>query len=511
MSSGKRVAKRSLLGSRVMALRKDKDGKFHPGIIQGQKGPDLFSVEKFIIKFDNDGHVGTFPSKDIVGPGFQQTHSIKLIPGQIVFVTQNQREIQGTVIRHDFKNHDVIINVSEGEPLLKKIDDIRLIESRKSARLINSDTDFSKLADITIGMEKRKYRDVDIPRSDYVKIAGSRKRRTSDMAVDDEEVMTECTAAMVLMKLSCSPGSWNNMSNDFEYYSSSGASSYRSSTPSPPLSTSASTIDEGIVKDFSVQSPSKVIYQCTYPGCQERRESVNSIEHHVRRLHLNRPDPHYSDVRDHEEEFYYTEIEEEQVGSPFKNGVFNYSFSGSASLVDHLDMARPAHEDPGGTIMMKRNNNLMPLTPSSPHHVTNITPRTRSMTMPITITSSKVSPSKLILISPTERSQTPKATTTTNTVRRGGRDGKKCRKIYGLEQRELWCTQCKWKKACARFGANAIESASANHTKNQVNITGSYGQIQKNTPILFAPSPPPSLSPLNSSLLNGNVEIKPLR
>ncbi|CAB4061430.1 unnamed protein product [Lepeophtheirus salmonis] len=161
---------------------------------------------------------------------------------------------------------------------LKKIDDIRLIESRKSARLVNSDTDFSKLADITIGMEKRKYRDADIPRSDYVKIAG----------------VSEC-----------------------------------------------------------------------------------------------------------------------------------------------------------------------------PHHVTNITPRTRSMTMPITITSSKVSPSKLILISPTERSQTPKATTTTNTVRRGGRDGKKCRKIYGLEQRELWCTQCKWKKACARFGANAIESASANHTKNQ--------------------------------------------
>ena len=27
-----------------------------------------------------------------------------------------------------------------------------------------------------------------------------------------------------------------------------------------------------------------------------------------------------------------------------------------------------------------------------------------------------------------------------------------CRKVYGMEQRELWCTQCKWKKACTRFG-----------------------------------------------------------
>lgn len=29
---------------------------------------------------------------------------------------------------------------------------------------------------------------------------------------------------------------------------------------------------------------------------------------------------------------------------------------------------------------------------------------------------------------------------------------KKCRKVYGMDHRELWCTQCKWKKACSRFG-----------------------------------------------------------
>jgi len=23
--------------------------------------------------------------------------------------------------------------------------------------------------------------------------------------------------------------------------------------------------------------------------------------------------------------------------------------------------------------------------------------------------------------------------------------------VYGIEQKDLWCTQCKWKKACARF------------------------------------------------------------
>ncbi|EDV22570.1 Zinc finger protein 704 [Trichoplax sp. H2] len=30
-------------------------------------------------------------------------------------------------------------------------------------------------------------------------------------------------------------------------------------------------------------------------------------------------------------------------------------------------------------------------------------------------------------------------------------DGKKCRKVYGMENRHLWCTQCRWKKACTRF------------------------------------------------------------
>lgn len=30
-------------------------------------------------------------------------------------------------------------------------------------------------------------------------------------------------------------------------------------------------------------------------------------------------------------------------------------------------------------------------------------------------------------------------------------DVKKCRKVYGLENRSSWCTQCKWKKACTRF------------------------------------------------------------
>lgn len=155
---------------------------------------------------------------------------------------------------------------------------MRLLESRKSARLINSDTDFSKLADLNISQSacssslgssteniRSKTKAIEVPQrsSDYVQIPGSRKRRTSEtLYTDDEETMTECSAAMLLMKLSCSPHNNPFHASSLPSYpslpspvDSSGASSFRSGTPSPPLSSSTgtSTADEGIVKDLYEQ------------------------------------------------------------------------------------------------------------------------------------------------------------------------------------------------------------------------------------------------------------------
>ena len=87
------------------------------------------------------------------------------------------------------------------------------------------------------------------------------------------------------------------------------------------------------------------------------------------------------------------------------------------------------------------------------------------------------SPGKYILISPPSQrtesshpiaSSAPSASSIKSPTRRV-REGKKCRKVYGLEQRDLWCTQCKWKKACARFGSNAT----ANNTSNSIGTSGS--------------------------------------
>ncbi|KAG7255669.1 hypothetical protein CRUP_010669 [Coryphaenoides rupestris] len=75
---------------------------------------------------------------------------------------------------------------------------------------------------------------------------------------------------------------------------------------------------------------------------------------------------------------------------------------------------------------------------------------------PVTFTgNSSVSPSKSQGFSE-QRSQTiavlsspPRATGALSRKVRG--EGKKCRKVYGMENRDMWCTACRWKKACQRF------------------------------------------------------------
>jgi len=342
----------------------------------------------------------------------------------------------------------------------------------------------------------------------FLIIFRSRKRRTSETLLQDDEevVMSECSAAMLLMKLSCSPhqtqyhssmvahshhqyGSslpiFDSLGKPMLYgnlpspVDSSGASSFRSATPSPPLSSSTGTsmADEGIVKDIFTSeqtrsrsnSKPKVVYQCTYPGCRVAAvKSVRAIEAHVRREHLKRPDDHPDDG---EEEFYYTEVEIPSTAPRARAYTEPATQMANLSLADHLDMARPAHEDPTSTMVAARGFRNKMRTLSGGHKSGNSllisqqqqqsSPQA-SITTPITIAPSVGSPGKYILISPRSEanvSSSAPVTSGSSMLKSPGhrriREGKKCRKVYGLEQRDLWCTQCKWKKACARFGKPA--------------------------------------------------------
>lgn len=65
---------------------------------------------------------------------------------------------------------------------------------------------------------------------------------------------------------------------------------------------------------------------------------------------------------------------------------------------------------------------------------------------PLQAYNNSTSPSSLINVSVINKAP--------HSPRRVRGETKKCRKVYGMEHRDLWCTQCKWKKACTRFNDN---------------------------------------------------------
>ncbi|NXX68313.1 ZN704 protein, partial [Spizella passerina] len=74
---------------------------------------------------------------------------------------------------------------------------------------------------------------------------------------------------------------------------------------------------------------------------------------------------------------------------------------------------------------------------------------------PVTFTGIPVSPTHNRAAGSGEQKQTHTVLSSPPRVAFGLRkprgEGKKCRKVYGMENRDMWCTACRWKKACQRF------------------------------------------------------------
>ena len=89
--------------------------------------------------------------------------------GQKVYLTHNGREISGRVISHNRESDEVLIHVKpttsdEDGELFRSLEELRLMASRKSARLQDQDTDYSRLADVHSESKKRAVSSViDVP------------------------------------------------------------------------------------------------------------------------------------------------------------------------------------------------------------------------------------------------------------------------------------------------------------------------------------------------------------
>ena len=99
------------MGTRVAVP--GEDGLYHPGVIQAVKTPEISGnhPSRYSVRLDLTRKQREHPETDIIGPGFAGLTGIKLRPGQVVYVTYCNREMQGSVVCHRPNVDQVIIRL----------------------------------------------------------------------------------------------------------------------------------------------------------------------------------------------------------------------------------------------------------------------------------------------------------------------------------------------------------------------------------------------------------------
>ncbi|XP_075957104.1 zinc finger protein 704 isoform X1 [Anarhichas minor] len=280
------------------------------------------------------------------------------------------------------------------------------------------------------------------------------------------------------------------------------------STPSPPLSNNAnknfllSSQGYDVVEDvaenthFMFEDPiprkrknsMKVMFKCLWKNCEKVLSTSLGIQRHIRSAHLGRGSD--SDYSDGEEDFYYTEIEVNMDSlteglssltptSPTTSApppAFPSPLA-AVSHSEHINVSVP--QSPAPTMLSQSAPSVfyhiqtdhayqatapvsIPVGPELAGLGTGTGPGTgndlsASWTPPRVI--SKGVPGAVNTRGLGEKRQpadaanallTPPTKTTPGTRKPRG-EAKKCRKVYGMEKKEMWCTACRWKKACQRF------------------------------------------------------------
>ncbi|CAI5778474.1 SLC2A4 regulator isoform X2 [Podarcis lilfordi] len=251
------------------------------------------------------------------------------------------------------------------------------------------------------------------------------------------------------------------------------------------------------------KNSTKVMFKCLWKNCGKVLSSSSGMQKHIRTIHLGRKAD--LDQSDGEEDFYYTELDV-NVDS-LTDGLSSLtpvsptssvppafpaleelqpvpgppSFSPDISTAPHL--SQPTHmailsqsaptsvchiqadhayqaTGPAGvpadlkapptgmeiSISWQQPTFFPPLPPvlfkSPPGCLTPIRPADIGEKRP------QVPPVPAAKGHPSVPSSMPKPATGTRKPRG---EAKKCRKVYGMENRNMWCTACRWKKACQRF------------------------------------------------------------
>ncbi|KAL0962021.1 hypothetical protein UPYG_G00334740 [Umbra pygmaea] len=281
------------------------------------------------------------------------------------------------------------------------------------------------------------------------------------------------------------------------------------STPSPPLSADSfkpfrmpssnaplpdDAIDEQDGSSLLFDEPiprkrknsMKVMFKCVWKNCGKVLSTAAGIQRHVRIIHLGRNFD--SDRSDGEEDFYYAEIKlntdtmsdvspsvlssapptQEQHRHPLAEGWASGSSESHSHA--HSNTTPLSRSAPSALYLIHSDHAYqatapisVPSTTSTSDGACGFTPSGSSnfsiswQSPPVAFTGAAVSPTHSQAHGSGEPpsqamaalSSPPRASGSLGRKSRG--EGKKCRKVYGMENRDMWCTACRWKKACQRF------------------------------------------------------------
>lgn len=247
---------------------------------------------------------------------------------------------------------------------------------------------------------------------------------------------------------------------------------------SPPHGDNATLTDDGFDTDpepFPPEEPAprrrkgpRVAFACLWPGCGKVLRSGVGIKRHVRTRHLRA-----GCAWQREEDFYFTEVQVTEEPPPPVSPVTVTTVTAVTTATPPVSqpvpiviapevapLAGPAlsRSAPGACWHIQADHAYQALPsiqiPLSPHIFSSISWATATSPLPalsplrsrsLSLSDPQAPPllkPQLLVASP------PRVALSTRKIRG---EAKKCRKVYGVEHRDQWCTACRWKKACQRF------------------------------------------------------------
>ncbi|XP_056404404.1 SLC2A4 regulator isoform X2 [Hyla sarda] len=248
------------------------------------------------------------------------------------------------------------------------------------------------------------------------------------------------------------------------------------STPSPPLQPAPSFVyaDAGLEDSdtthflFGEPGPRKrknsgrLMFCCLWKNCGKVLSTSAAIQKHIRTAHLGPcSGPGHNDG---EEDFYYTEVDVNvdtltdglsslTPTSPTTTGPppFPCAVSLGAGNNTELPLVSPLSLSAPSTLCHVHTDHAYQAPSPISMSVTSKVSFSWQSPPPLLIKAAPVCPTlnisekrPQILTSPPNSKQVPG-------TRKPRGEAKKCRKVYGMERKDMWCTACRWKKACQRF------------------------------------------------------------